>query len=105
MAGRESLEGGCHCGGVRFRVEFDEYLASECNCSMCTMKGILHLIVPNDRFTLLKGRELLTTYTIKPGVAKHSFCKVCGIPPFYVPRSDPDKTDVNVRCLDGDAWR
>ena len=21
--------------------------------------------------------------------------------PFYVPRSDPDKIDVNVRCLDG----
>jgi len=26
---------------------------------------------------------------------------VCGIHPFYVPRSDPDKIDVNARCLDG----
>jgi hypothetical protein len=32
--------------------------------------------------------------------AKHIFCKHCGIHPFYVPRSDPDKIDVNVRCLD-----
>jgi hypothetical protein len=24
----------------------------------------------------------------------------CGIHAFYVPRSDPDKIDVNVRCLD-----
>jgi hypothetical protein len=23
-----------------------------------------------------------------------------GIHPFYVPRSDPDKIDVNVRCID-----
>ena len=29
------------------------------------------------------------------------FCKHCGVHPFYVPRSDPDKIDVNVRCLDG----
>jgi hypothetical protein len=26
---------------------------------------------------------------------------MCGIHPFYIPRSDPDKIDVNVRCLDG----
>ena len=34
------------------------------------------------------------------GVAQHRFCRHCGIHPFYVPRSDPDKIDVNVRCLD-----
>ena len=34
-------------------------------------------------------------------VARHTFCKHCGMHPFYVPRSDPDKIDVNARCLDG----
>lgn len=72
---------------------------------MCTMKGILHLIVPLERFELLKGGELLSTYTFNTHVAKHRFCRVCGIHPFYTPRSDPDKVDVNIRCLDGDAWR
>jgi hypothetical protein len=33
-------------------------------------------------------------------VAQHTFCRHCGIHPFYVPRSDPDKIDVNARCLD-----
>ena len=33
--------------------------------------------------------------------AKHYFCRYCGIHSFYVPRSDPDKFDVNARCLDG----
>ena len=37
----------------------------------------------------------------EPKQAKHTFCKHCGIHPFYVPRSDPDKIDVNVRCIDG----
>jgi len=72
---------------------------------MCTMKGILHLILPLERFQLLKGGELLSTYTFNTHVAKHRFCRVCGIHPFYTPRSDPDKVDVNIRCLDGDAWR
>jgi hypothetical protein len=33
-------------------------------------------------------------------VAKHRFCRVCGVKAFYVPRSNPDGIDVNVRCLD-----
>ena len=97
----EVLEGGCHCGGVRFRVTVDRFEASECNCSMCTKKGILHLIVPPERFELLCGGELLSVYTFQTHTAKHRFCRICGIHPFYTPRSDPDKIDVNVRCLDG----
>jgi len=101
----EFLEGGCHCGGVRFRVEVEAFVASECNCSMCAMKGMFHLIVQPERFTLLKGADLLSVYSFNTHVAKHRFCRVCGIHPFYTPRSDPDKVDVNIRCLDGDAWR
>ena len=68
---------------------------------MCGKKGFLHLIVPPAQFDLLAGNADLTTYTFNTGVAKHTFCKHCGVHPFYVPRSDPDKIDVNVRCLDG----
>jgi uncharacterized protein (DUF1330 family) len=60
----------------------------------------LHWIVPLDRFDLLAGRDGLTTYRFNTGVAQHTFCATCGMHPFYVPRSDPDKIDVNVRCLD-----
>jgi len=98
-----TYEGGCHCGGVRFRVRVTEHEAVECNCSICTKKGILHLIVEPDAFELLAGRELLTAYRFNTGVARHTFCRVCGIHPFYTPRSHPNSVDVNVRCLDGDA--
>jgi hypothetical protein len=94
-------EGGCHCGRVRFRVSADVTRVSECNCSMCAKKGYLHLIVPPEQFELLSGREHLTTYQFNTGTAKHHFCRHCGIHSFYVPRSDPDKIDVNARCLDG----
>ena len=96
----KTYEGGCHCGQVRFRVRSDFARVSDCNCSMCAKKGFLHLIVPRDQFELLSGEDNLSTYTFNTGVAKHTFCKTCGIHSFYTPRSDPDKVDVNVRCLD-----
>ena len=96
-----TYEGGCHCGKVRFRVTADLDRVSECNCSMCARKGYLHLIVTLEQFELLSGEDDLATYEFNTRVAKHHFCRHCGIHSFYVPRSDPDKIDVNVRCLDG----
>ena len=94
----KTMSGGCHCGRVRFRVTADLSRISECNCSICTKKGFLHLIVPPEQFELLSGAEALTNYQFNTGTAKHTFCSTCGIHAFYVPRSDPDKIDV--RCLD-----
>jgi hypothetical protein len=96
----KTFEGGCHCGRVRFRVTADLTGVSECNCSVCTKKGFLHLIVPPEQFALLSGADALSTYQFNTGTAQHTFCRYCGIHAFYVPRSDPDKIDVNVRCLD-----
>jgi hypothetical protein len=97
------FEGGCHCKRVRFRVRVQRLEAIQCNCSICRMKGILHLIVEKDAFDLLAGADELTTYTFNTGTAKHTFCRVCGVQAFYTPRSHPDGVDVNVHCLDGDA--
>jgi hypothetical protein len=103
MKTESRLEGGCHCGAVRFRVRVRTFEALDCNCSICTMKGFVHLIVPPDDFELLSSKDALTTYRFNTGVAKHHFCKTCGIHAFYEPRSHPGSFDVNVRCLDGDA--
>lgn len=91
----------CHCGAVVVEVDAPPDIeAYSCNCSMCDRTGFLHLIVPKERFRLVRGADMLTTYTFNTGVAKHSFCRVCGVKPFYVPRSNPDGFSVNVRCLD-----
>lgn len=101
MSGRVTHLGGCHCGSVRFEVDAPARIeAVECNCSICRMSGFLHLIVPAARFRLLRGEEVLSEYTFNTGVARHRFCRVCGIKSFYVPRSHPDGVDVNVHCLD-----
>lgn len=93
--------GGCHCGSVRFELQAPAQAeVSACNCSMCTKAGFLHLIVPAERFRLVSGADVLTTYQFNTGTAKHLFCARCGIKSFYVPRSHPDGFSVNARCLD-----
>jgi hypothetical protein len=96
----KTYEGGCHCGTVRFRVRADMNEVLDCNCSVCTKKGFLHLIVPLDQFEILQGADALSRYQFNTGTAQHMFCARCGMHPFYVPRSDPDKMDVNARCID-----
>ncbi len=94
-------QGRCHCGAVRFEVEAGERVTViDCNCSICAMTGFRHMIVPQSRFRLLAGKDALATYTFNTGTAKHLFCKTCGVKPYYVPRSNPDGIDVNLRCLD-----
>jgi hypothetical protein len=93
--------GGCHCGRVKFEIEAPaEIEAIECNCSICARSGFLHLILPKSRFRLIQGAADLTSYIFNTGIAKHLFCRVCGIKSFYIPRSNPDGYSVNVRCLE-----
>ena len=94
-------KGSCHCGAVTFEIDAPERLEVEdCNCSICSKSGFLHLILPLSKFRLLSGEGQLVTYTFNTGVAKHTFCGTCGVKPFYTPRSNPDGIDINVRCLD-----
>lgn len=93
--------GGCHCGRIRFEIEAAADIdATECNCSICSMSGFLHLFVSKRQFNLLSGDDDLATYTFGSGVAQHYFCRNCGVKSFYLPRSHPDGYSVNVRCLD-----
>ena len=92
--------GGCHCGRVRFEVSAPARIeVLNCDCSICSKAGFLHLIVTREQFKLLSGTDTLTTYSFNTNTAKHLFCSVCGIKAFYVPRSHPDGYSVNARCL------
>jgi hypothetical protein len=93
--------GGCHCGRVRYEVMAPaKFEVGECNCSMCSRTGFQHLPVPAAQFKLLAGEDALSNYQFNTKVAKHLFCRFCGVKSFYVPRSHPDGFSVNVRCLD-----
>lgn len=101
--GRAEVEhrGRCHCGAVKFYVRAPRELSAvRCNCSICQMSGVLHLLVPGDKLSIECGEEFLTTYQFNKNIARHTFCRVCGVRPFYRPRSNPTGFSVNIRCLD-----
>ena len=93
--------GSCHCGAVRIEVRAPPDLElHDCNCSVCSRSAYLHLIVPASDFRLTAGADALAEYRFGTGVARHLFCRHCGVKAFYVPRSHPDGYSVNARCLD-----
>lgn len=93
--------GGCHCGAVKYSFTAPEsVVVQRCNCSICAMTGFVHLIVPGANFELLTDPDNLTDYRFNTGVARHLFCKTCGVKSFYVPRSNPDGISINVSCIE-----
>ena len=97
----QRVRGGCHCQAVRFSCELPDppVPALDCNCSICTMTGFLHVMVPHEDFELVSGREALESYRFGTGAAEHLFCRHCGVKSFYQPRSHPQAWSVNANCL------
>lgn len=97
------MEGACHCGAVKFRVQLPEGLASarRCTCSICRMHGAVAVTGALESFELLAGGDKLATYGFNTGVAEHHFCTVCGIYTHHKRRSNPNELGVNAACLAG----
>lgn len=98
------MQGGCHCGAVRFQVSLVPAALTEprrCTCSFCRMRGAVTVSAPIDGLTVLQGQDVLTLYQFGTETAKHYFCARCGIYTHHQRRSDPTQFGVNVACLDG----
>ena len=93
--------GSCHCGAVRFTVEADPVEVAQCDCSLCVKKNARMVRIPAAALTLTAGEAELVTYRWNTGVARHHFCRVCGIYVFHYRRADPTTCGVNVYCLEG----
>lgn len=98
---RETFDGACHCGDVRFRAELDLNDCLVCDCSICTKKGSIVVRVADDDFTLITSLDRMSVYTFNKHIARHYFCPRCGVHPFHRPRSYPELWGVNARCLQG----
>ena len=96
------LKGSCHCGAVKFEVSTPVVPASRCNCSLCRRKGAL-MSPPfhASQLKIVQGEDALTLYQFNTGVAKHFFCRHCGIYPFHQTRRDPQLWRANIGCLEG----
>ena len=104
---KETYQGGCHCGAVRFECVFDPADGtSRCNCSICAKGRFWKAIVRKDDFTMLQGEDALSDYRFCSATIRHAFCRHCGVKPFG--RGSLEAPGgvfyaVNVACLDGTA--
>ena len=99
----KKYQGSCHCGAVSFSFEQESINKGlRCNCSICKRKGILMspFTVAADELEIEAKSGALSLYQFDTKVAKHYFCKTCGINPFNETLRMPGHFRVNLGCID-----
>ena len=94
-----TLEGGCLCGALRYRIEADRLATSICHCATCRRaagaQSVAWTTVPANGFAWTAGAP--AAYVSSPGVVR-THCPVCGTSLTY--QSAVDSIDVTVASLD-----
>ena len=95
----ETMEGGCLCGRIRYRVRIDDDEAGICHCRMCQRAS------GNVWLALKEVRRDDVTWTTEPDryrsspIAERGFCATCGTSPTWESLSD-DNMDLTVASFD-----
>lgn len=96
------LEGGCFCGQVVYTLEGPTDFAGFCHCQSCRRASGAPLLawtsVPEHRFRLLSGFEVLRSYS-RSGEVTWDFCGHCGTTLFYRSPSASEKVYVTIASL------
>ena len=93
----------CHCGRVVLELDLPDGIVDprRCNCSMCRRRGAIVASVPLSGVRVVQGEDALALYQFNTRVAKHYFCRHCGIYTHHQRRSNPTQYGYNVGCLEG----
>jgi hypothetical protein len=92
--------GSCHCSSIKFQIESNLEKIVQCNCSICIRRNAKMIMIPKENFLLLEGSENLSLYQFNTDIAKHFFCKKCGIYTHHNRKSDPNGMGVNLGCIE-----
>jgi hypothetical protein len=97
----QTLKGTCHCQAVEFEVDLDNGFENirRCNCSICSRKGAIMAAVPLEKLRVTRGADKLSLYQWNTMLAKHYFCRICGIYTHHQRRSVPTEYGFNVACI------
>ncbi len=63
------IKGACHCGAVRFRMDFAITELTTCDCSLCAMRNAVMGKVPEQALTVTQGEEMRSSRMARPTVA------------------------------------
>ena len=98
----QSYKASCHCGAVKFSFEAEPFTKGiRCSCTFCSRRGTLMYPVPDGSFKVEAQDGALATYQFGPKVAKHYFCKQCGISTHSRSPRRPGMFIVNLGCVEG----
>lgn len=102
------LEGGCLCGGVRFRVTGKLGPAVYCHCKQCQRASgsafAANAPARTRYFELTSGDDLVSEYESSPGKYR-AFCRRCGSPVYSRRDADPEIRRIRLGTLDSDPQR
>jgi hypothetical protein len=96
------LEGGCHCGAIRYWVRGEPVHAALCHCSDCRRHAgapmVSWTLFGNDDFGVTKGEARVY---VSSEHGRRYFCGDCGTGLFYTSEAVfPGQTDVQSATLD-----
>ena len=95
------IDGGCHCGHIKFEAEIDPNAVSVCHCTDCQhLTGAAYRVnvrVASRDFKLSGGPPSIYIKTAESGAKKaHAFCPRCGTP-LYSTTPEPEPTVYGLR--------
>ncbi|MEE8412368.1 MAG: GFA family protein [Acidobacteriota bacterium] len=95
-----TMEGGCFCGALRYRVGGD-FGVTHCHCIHCRkINGaafVTWVEASFSNFAWLQGQP--NEFNPRPGVTR-TYCSRCGSPLTYQNRESPDSIDITAGSLD-----
>ena len=88
------IDGGCHCGAIRYEADIDPDKVTICHCTDCqTLSGsAFRTVVPAPKagFRITKGQPKIYVKTADSGNKRvQSFCAECGTPIYSSAVEDP----------------
>ncbi len=99
----KTYHGHCHCGAIKFKFTCNPIEKGlRCNCSICIRKGTVmspEAVAP-EHIEIDARPEDIGLYQFDTKVAKHFFCKNCGIYTHHETAKFPGKSRVNLGCID-----
>lgn len=99
-----SLEGGCLCGAVHYRLATAARDVGYCHCTTCRRSGggpaMVWATVPRADLAFLRG--VPAAYR-SSSFAERRFCAACGSQLTFVSDREPEDLDLNVATLDDPA--
>ncbi|CAB3970231.1 MULTISPECIES: GFA family protein [Burkholderia] len=101
MSHAESMEGGCACGAIRYRITHVPADAGFCHCRLCQRTTgaavVASASVPIDAFEYLQGEP--TVYA-SSAWGERRFCGRCGAQLEYRLSDAPRTVEINYATLD-----